>query len=175
MHRPDLEDLLIQEKAKIRKLEIIFGQWWRHYALPYELRWTLWTERTTCPYCACTLGTWPHEVEDQQSPRTTAHIDHMDPLTRGGEESIRNAVYACGRCNSAKGNRLFVDWVARLSEPHCSLARVIYSAKHGHPPEEFRPGQRQPRLTLGRLELQFEENVLARLFPKPIVQGPPRY
>lgn len=170
---PTTEDLLRQEEAKIRKLQIIFGCWWPHYAVPYELRWTLWAERKSCPYCATPLGA-PALTPESESSERAAHIDHMDPLSRGGEESFRNALYVCARCNAAKGHRLFVTWLARLSEPHRSLARTIYTEKHGHAPEAFMPGPRQPRLTLGRSELAFEESVLKRIFPQPIVGGPPR-
>jgi len=174
MDSPDLEVLLRHEQAKIRKFEIIFGKWWRHYAVPYELRWTLWAERAHCPYCAKPLGARPSPAEHDSRTAVTAHIDHMDPLTRGGEESIRNAVYACGRCNSAKGNRLFVDWLTHLREPHRTSAREIYSEKHGHAPEAYTAGRRLPRLTLVRLELEFDEAVLRKLYPTPLVKGPPR-
>jgi hypothetical protein len=98
----------------------------------------------------------------------------MDPLSMGGEESFRNAVYACAHCNSAKGNRLFVNWLATLPEPHRALARRIYEEKHGHDPEAFTQGSRQPRLTLDRLELELDEAVLRQLYRKPVVSGPPR-
>ena len=98
----------------------------------------------------------------------------MDPLSRGGEESVRNAIYVCAACNMAKGNRLFVDWLARLPEPRRAMVRQIYVAKQGRPPEHFAPRPRQPRLLLSRPELAFDESVLRRLFPKPLVGGPPR-
>lgn len=168
-----LRDLLDQDRGRIRKLQIIFGQWWQHYAVPYELRWMLWAERSLCPYCSGPLGAPPIDAnqDDTDSP---AHLDHMDPLSRGGEESIRNVVYACARCNLAKGKRLFVDWLAQLPQPNQALARQIYTEKHGHPPEAFTPGPALPRLTLARTELEFDESVLRRLFPKPLVQVPPR-
>lgn len=178
MTEPDgklsLEDMLGQEQAKIRKLQIIFGTWWRHYAVPYELRWTLWSERAFCPYCSGPLGA-PSLPLGQEEADRAAQIDHMDPLFRGGEESIRNAVYVCAPCNMAKGRRLFTDWLAALSEAHRSQARAIYIEKHGSPPEAFQPGPRQPRQTLGRLELEFAEAVLKKLFPRPIVDGAPKF
>jgi len=165
---------LREEQAKIRKLQIIFGSWWPHYAVPYELRRTLWVERRDCPYCGGQLGTRPADADEDDDQAVLGHIDHMDPLSRGGEESIRNAVYACARCNVSKGNRLFVDWLTRLPILHREVARFLYVSKHGEPPEAFVPGDRQPRLTLGRLETQFDESVLRHLFKRPIVQGPPR-
>jgi hypothetical protein len=103
----------------------------------------------------------------------SAQLDHMDPLSRGGEDSVRNAVYACRECNLTKGRRLFVDWLETLDPAQRARARQIYEDKHRHAPEEFRPGAKQPRLTLPRHELSFDESVLRKLFPKPIVSGPP--
>ncbi|HQR78513.1 MAG TPA: HNH endonuclease signature motif containing protein [Burkholderiaceae bacterium] len=168
-----IDEMLALEQAKVRKLQIIFGPWWRHYAVPYEMRWTLWAEREFCPYCSNPLGAPPLPSTEEEVERS-AHIDHMDPLSRGGEESIRNAVYVCATCNMAKGRRLFSDWLARLPEANRTQARAIYIDKHGNPPEAFRPGRSLPRQPVGRLELGLAESVLKKLFPKPVVIGPPR-
>lgn len=171
---PELRARLAEEALKVRKYKILFGQWWEHYAVPYELRWTLFAERSECPYCAGPLEQ-PLELDTVEPVATQrGHIDHMDPLSRGGEESIRNAVYACATCNLAKGGRLFVDWLKTLPASNQALATTIYTTKHGSPPEAFRPGPKMPRLLLPRTELVYDESVLQRLFPKPIVQGPPR-
>lgn len=104
----ELQVHLNAEQATIRKFEIIFGQWWPHYALPRELKWTLYAERDYCPYCSAELQiAIGHGIQDQED--TARHIDHMDPLSRGGEESFRNALCVCTKCNLAKGKRLFVD------------------------------------------------------------------
>ena len=167
------EALLAEENTKIRKLQIIFGEWWRHYATPYEFRWTLYFELAACPYCGATRHlTLAENPADNGS--WTGHLDHMDALSRGGEDSIRNAVYVCAHCNLAKGNRLFLTWLATLAPDWRDRARALYESKHGHPPEAFQSGTRQARLVLPRHELQFDESVLRRLFPKPIVNGPPR-
>jgi len=164
-------ELLAQEQATVRKLQILFGPWWRHYAPPYVLRWTLFAEREVCPYCSGPLGTAPG---GDAADLDRAHLDHMDPLSRGGEESVRNALYVCAACNMAKGQRLFVDWLARLPDSQRESVRQIYIDKHGHPPEAFVPGSRQPRLLLNRPELAFDEQLLRALFPKPLVAGPPK-
>lgn len=168
----DLQARLAEEGEKIRKLQILFGPWWRHYTPPYELRWTLFAERCACPYCGKPLELPTNETEDAAA-LLGPHIDHMDPLAHGGEESVRNAVYSCAACNMAKGKRLFVDWLSSLAPATAAAAREIYVAKHGHPPEAFVPGARMPRMLLGRIELGFDEGVLRRLYPKPLVQGPP--
>lgn len=166
-------EALAIEMAKARKLEIIFGAWWRHYAVPYEFPVTLWAENRTCPYCGVPLGKRSILAADVEE-EPTAQLDHMDPVSRGGEDSIRNTVFACRGCNSAKGSRLFVDWLQRLPPAFGENARRIYTEKHGHAPEAFVPGGKRARLTLPRLELGLDETVLRTLFPKPIVSGPPK-
>lgn len=165
--------MLADEAAKATKLEVIFGPWWRHYAVPYEFPATLYVERSSCPYCGGPLGMLallaPETTEELQS----AHLDHMDPLSLGGEDSLRNTVYVCRDCNLAKGRRLFVDWLGKLDPALREPTRQVYEVKHGHAPEIFQPGAKQPRLTLPRHELSFSESVLRKLFPKPIVAGPP--
>jgi hypothetical protein len=37
-------------------------------------------------------------------------VDHVRPLTRGGEEHEGNLVPACMSCNTSKGNRLLTEW-----------------------------------------------------------------
>ena len=166
--------LLAEECAKARKLQIIFGPWWRYYATPYEFRWTLYFEETFCPYCGAARDPNVIDRSDADVGLWADHLDHMDPLSRGGEDSIRNAVYVCARCNLAKGKRLFVAWLDTLAPGLRERAQTIYEAKHGHIPAVFQPGPRQARLIQPRRELQFEESVLRRLFPAPIVTGPPR-
>jgi hypothetical protein len=164
-------DLLEQEAAVIRKLQILFGPWWQHYTPPYVLRSTLFAERDHCPYCEGPLGAEPGAPAEDLD---RAHLDHMDPLSRGGEESVRNAIYVCATCNMAKGNRLFVAWLAHLPEARRAIVRQIYVDKHGHEPEQFVAGPRQPRLLLARPELDFDETVLRTLFRTPLVSGPPQ-
>ncbi len=164
---------LDEEAAKARKLEILFGPWWRHYAVPYEFPATLYVAQSSCPYCGGRLGPLPTLSPEAVEEGQSAHLDHMDPLSLGGEDSVRNALYACRACNLAKGKRLFVDWLAMLTPAHWESARQIYQEKHGHTPESFVPGSKQARLSLPRLELSLDEAVLRRLFPKPIVSGPP--
>lgn len=168
-----LAQMLADEAAKARKLEVIFGPWWPHYAVPYEFPATLYVERSGCPYCGGPLGMLavltPETIPESQS----AHLDHMDPLSRGGEDSIRNTVYVCRDCNLAKGRRLFIAWLEKLDPPNRECARQVYEVKHRHAPAAFQPGAKHPRLTLPRYELSFDEGVLRKLFPKPIVSGPP--
>ena len=171
--RARLQTQLAEEAAKIRKFQIVYGPWWPHYVAPYELRWTLFAERSNCPYCAEVLELPAADLLEPGSALLGPHIDHMDPLARGGEESMRNAVCACATCNLAKGSRLFVDWLRLLPAVNQAAAREIYVAKHGHQPEAFEPGSKRLRMTLARVDVSFDESVLRRLYPKPITAGPP--
>ncbi|MCK4518139.1 HNH endonuclease [Candidatus Babeliales bacterium] len=50
-----------------------------------------------------------HSVKDAPQVRVVPHplavtIDHVIPLSCGGEHSYRNTQLACFRCNSIKGN-----------------------------------------------------------------------
>ena len=40
-------------------------------------------------------------------------LDHVVPLSAGGEHDIENAVPACGPCNSSKGKAPLLLWLAR--------------------------------------------------------------
>lgn len=47
-----------------------------------------------CAYCGTVVN------------KTTATLDHVIPISRGGKTTWENSVTACGPCNSRKGNRL---------------------------------------------------------------------
>lgn len=38
------------------------------------------------------------------------HIDHVIPLSRGGDDSLENLVWACRRCNLSKGSKTVGEW-----------------------------------------------------------------
>jgi 5-methylcytosine-specific restriction endonuclease McrA len=44
-------------------------------------------------------------------------MDHVFPLSRGGQHSIGNVLPACPRCNLSKGARLLVEWKALTTPP----------------------------------------------------------
>jgi CRISPR/Cas system Type II protein with McrA/HNH and RuvC-like nuclease domain len=167
----ELQVRLGAEQVLIRKFQILYDQWWPHYALPHELKWTLYAEFEACPYCSTSLQIAADSPTFENAVR---HIDHMDPLSRGGEESFRNAICACAKCNMAKGRQLFADWLAKLPESNQVIARAAYLQKLGRMPEDFKPGPKQQRLVTTRSELAFDEHVLRTLYPKPVVQGPPK-
>lgn len=53
-----------------------------------------------CAYCNC-------------GGRLT--LDHIDPISKGGEHDIENAAVACNRCNSSKGDTPLLLWLATRS------------------------------------------------------------
>lgn len=40
------------------------------------------------------------------------HIDHVVPISKGGQHSIDNLVTACRSCNLSKSNKFLHDWLA---------------------------------------------------------------
>jgi hypothetical protein len=97
----------------------------------------------------------------------------MDSLRRGGEDSIRNAVYVCDTCNLKKADSSFLEWLRTLSPEYQRIARSIYAEKHGHPPEDFKEGEPVERVGGWAIELDLTENELKEMYPEPIVDGPP--
>ena len=118
-----------------RNLWLAYKGWWKHYTPP--LRWAkqLRSERSHCPYCGAELH-FNNDPKDVSRPM----LDHMDPLSCGGEDSLRNVVYCCRQCNSRKRNKVFTDWVKLLCEPFRTYSRTIYELKHQHSPEVFEVG-----------------------------------
>jgi hypothetical protein len=162
------------KESIIRKLKIIYGNWWKHYCPPEELSDVLYDERDHCPYCGDKLPPqYAWDDSEFDSGISHAHIDHMDPLILGGESSIRNAVYVCKNCNLLKGKRPFVEWLKMLNPKQRELSRAIYEEKHGFPPESFVPGKPNVRHTGFSWELIYSEDELKKTYPKPKVEGPP--
>lgn len=160
-HRASLR----RELVTIKKLRIIYGKHWRHYAAPELFQANLHDERDFCPYC----GTWFDEITPNTFNDSPLHLDHMDPLDKGGENSIRNVVVCCGPCNIQKGKRSFLDWLAMLKPKFRKLARAIYHHKHGHSPEAFIAGHSTKRgWPYMKLTLYKPVAELQKLFPKPV-------
>lgn len=168
------KDIALEQEAVKRKLQIVYGAWWPHYCLPTTFAAELFEERDFCPYCLSKLP--PHYIPAKEAPNTIAgraHLDHMDPLDLGGEDSIRNVVYVCDGCNGRKGRRGFLEWLGTLSPEAARVSREIYQAKHSHPPEEFVPGQPTERCDGVEALVCLDEDDLREMFPQPMVNGPP--
>jgi len=168
------DEALAGEAAKIPKLKILFGPFWKHYAWPQEFELTLYAERAECPYCGVPLGELYEKQADGSAGQRRNHIDHMDPLSLGGEDSIRNAVFCCRTCNGRKGQRSFADWLECLPPVFRKLSKDIYTEKHGHFPHEFEPGEPVARSSGIAFELLLEEDELREMYPEPIANGPPK-
>ena len=68
-----------------------------------DLTVTQWQERVAefggyCAYCLAPLG-------------DDVHMDHMTPLSRGGNHTLSNVVPCCKSCNSKKYTRTLLEWV----------------------------------------------------------------
>ena len=44
------------------------------------------------------------------------HVDHIVPLSRGGEHAISNLAIACPTCNLSKNNKLVEEWIQSNQE-----------------------------------------------------------
>ena len=164
-----------EKKASVlRKYKIIFGEFWRHYALPHDFRDDLYGERNFCPYCGKQLPPSYISADEQVPIEYHAHIDHMDPLKEGGEDSIRNTVYVCGECNLRKGDMSFIKWLECLTPKHKKISYEIYKQKHGHIPEKFKPVGSIVRHGGNYWEIiLYSEEELREMYPTPKVDGPP--
>jgi 5-methylcytosine-specific restriction endonuclease McrA len=43
--------------------------------------------------------------------RLATHLDHVEPLSRGGTDTENNIVPACRTCNLSKGAKTLAEWV----------------------------------------------------------------
>lgn len=66
----------------------------------------------TCPYCGININ------------KENAHLDHMTPISKGGVHSIYNVIMSCAKCNIAKNNMSFKQWMGELEEPYRTNMRV---------------------------------------------------
>ncbi len=53
-----------------------------------------------CRYCSATLTL------------RTMHVDHVVPVSRGGDNDSSNLVAACVRCNLSKGAKILEEWLS---------------------------------------------------------------
>jgi len=54
-------------------------------------------DKFTCQYCG------------KSAPEVVLHIDHIQPISKGGDNSIANLITACAACNGGKSNRELSD------------------------------------------------------------------
>lgn len=93
--------------------------------------------RDFCLYCGIKIEKAYDWTPDGKSAKTYIHLDHMDPVSLGGENTENNTVCCCVMCNLKKNNKLFIDWLAELKPEYRELSRKIYIEKHNIEPEKF--------------------------------------
>lgn len=54
-------------------------------------------DKFTCQYCG------------KSAPEVVLHVDHIQPVSKGGDNSITNLITACASCNGGKSNRELSD------------------------------------------------------------------
>jgi len=67
----------------------------------------------TCAYC------------DGVSGDNRLEVEHVQPRSKGGSNSVKNLVVACRSCNEAKGNILLPDWKRVLGKSKLDIARAV--------------------------------------------------
>ena len=81
---PD-DDEIKREKNKARALRAT--QWWKRKCA-----------KGICFYC------------HQKFPARELTMDHIVPISKGGQSTKNNVVPCCKTCNSEKKSRLLMDW-----------------------------------------------------------------
>lgn len=54
------------------------------------------------------LARWGHRCAYCSAP--ASHLDHVEPLSKGGTDTESNIVPACARCNLSKGAKTLAEW-----------------------------------------------------------------
>ncbi|MBF0377043.1 MAG: HNH endonuclease [Desulfamplus sp.] len=144
--------LLYAEKEYMKKYQIMFGDTWKTKAPPNIFLLTLFMELHSCPYCGKSFKI-DQNSKDYFKIRDEYHIDHMNPLNLGGEDSLLNAVCVCKNCNLKKSDQHFDVWLKTLSNQQRVIAEKIYIEKLGYPPIQFVPSEPTPRSSGLRYEL----------------------
>lgn len=84
--------------------------------MPPDKRHTLTHKRraesygvTHVPYSrTAILARWGHRCA--YCPAVAKHLDHVNPLSKGGTDTEDNIVPACQRCNLSKGAKTLAEW-----------------------------------------------------------------
>lgn len=66
--------------------------------IPKSIRFEVFKrDKFTCQYCG------------NSAPEVVLHVDHIQPIAKGGDNDITNLITACADCNSGKGARELSD------------------------------------------------------------------
>ena len=103
---------------------------------------------TTCGYCGKT-------GDGTGIDGRPWHLDHVDPISRGGADNLANIVKCCAPCNLKKGNK---QWVPQ-PETLCGTGQ-IYDPKTATISSPFVGSPHQERYHTRNYELQQQVNDL---------------
>ena len=109
--------------------------------------------REACLYCGTVIPRPRDYNESGTVTKTHVHMDHMDPVSRGGydpfaydveigdfsENTKRNIAFCCSVCNLRKSDMLYVQWLKVIPPENRELAREVYRNRNGFEPEHFIP------------------------------------
>lgn len=74
-------------------------------SIPKSLRFEVFKRDSfTCQYCGA------------KAPEVVLHIDHIEPVTKGGTNDLLNLITSCASCNSGKSNRRLDDKSAMMKK-----------------------------------------------------------
>lgn len=85
--------------------------------------WLLRFQNSKCFYC------------DRRLRRGTATLDHVQPLSQGGDNTLENLVVCCYHCNQCKGDRTIDQWLQAITQSrrlwlmHTQLGRTAPKRK----------------------------------------------
>jgi 5-methylcytosine-specific restriction endonuclease McrA len=54
---------------------------------------------------------------NKRVPAKGAHVDHINPLSKGGDHSIENLCISCPLCNCTKNSHIISEWNKKLVSP----------------------------------------------------------
>lgn len=126
----ELTEVLASELGVCRKLHSRYGSEWDKACNPSWVATLLFNEFERCIYCGQQFASRPDE-------HANTSVDHMDAMTLGGEDSIRNCVVVCRTCNTRKKNMRFDRWLEKIPKERRNFARRFYYRRHGYQPEDF--------------------------------------
>ena len=104
-----------------------------------------------CMYCG---------VDLMRLNRNQRHIDHMDPVERGGPDVEENMQALCGRCNSRKGVQTDGEFRERYRE-------LLRGFRPGHPPSSRIPQARFVSVSKTTRQLASTEAARKAVFKTP--------
>jgi CRISPR/Cas system Type II protein with McrA/HNH and RuvC-like nuclease domain len=110
---------LKEDNSRLRGINVLLFEELQRYASKKRKRWGYKTVRAIycktggkCYYCGEQLEVIEH-LDEGGRPVVEERlwvIDHLVPLSRGGEDEIDNCVPSCSDCNSSKGSKLLSEW-----------------------------------------------------------------